>query len=211
MAGPTDPRSRRSAARSPSGPHRPHCACGPRPGGLRRARALDQALRVRQHDRVVPGALHHERQFERRCGSGRARAATDNRLAVPLRSRSRAGIDAEPVNARPTLGPSMRTSSTFAMPCVILRLTVSFSKGVLPVRNSPPPESGRRSRRLSNCSTLKPAIAPLRLVRLAVPLSLWSGRRRCCRSCRSRSRDCLCPRAGECRTSRRDIARDRRW
>jgi hypothetical protein len=43
-------------------------------------------------------------------------AETDKRLAVPRRSSSRAGIDAEPVNARPTLGPSMRTSSTFATP-----------------------------------------------------------------------------------------------
>src|ERR1700716_1328932 len=53
---------------------------------------------------------------------------------------------------------------------MIFRLTVSVSYGVLPVRNSPPPESGRRSMRLSNCSTLKPAIAPLRLFRPAGPV-----------------------------------------
>ena len=56
------------------------------------------------------------------------------RLAIPLRSRSRAGIEAEPENTRRTLGVSTRTSSTFAMPLVMVRLTESESNGVLPVR-----------------------------------------------------------------------------
>jgi len=43
--------------------------------------------------------------------------------------------------------------------------------GVLPLRNSLPRDSGLRSMRLSNCSTLMPAIAPLRLMRFAVPFS----------------------------------------
>ena len=49
---------------------------------------------------------------------------------------------------------------------------MSWSNGVRPVRKSPLPDSGRRSRRRSNCSTLMPASAPLWALKLAVPLSV---------------------------------------
>ena len=58
-------------------------------------------------------------------------ARLDSRLAVPLRSRSRAGIEAEPPSATRTAGPSMRTSSTVAVPWLIFRLTVSELVGRL--------------------------------------------------------------------------------
>ncbi len=54
-------------------------------------------------------------------------ARLDSRLAVPLRSRSRVGIETEPPSATRTTGPSMRTSSTVAVPWLIFRLTVSES------------------------------------------------------------------------------------
>ncbi len=100
---------------------------------------------------------------------GKAVLLVDNKLAVPRRSSSRSGMDAEPLNPRPTAAPVIRTSSTLAMPSTILRFTVRVSYGVFPMRKSPRPESGLRSMRLSSCSTLKPAIAPFRLDRAAVP------------------------------------------
>ena len=108
-----------------------------------RTGAADQALGIGQQNRVIPWTLQHERQVESRRALRRFRAATAaSRLAVPLRSKSRAGIDAEPASASRTAGPSMRTSSTIAVPCEILIVTVSFSNGVRPLRKSPPPASG---------------------------------------------------------------------
>ena len=49
---------------------------------------------------------------------------------------------------------------------------MNWSNGVRPVRKSPLPDSGRRSSRRSNCSTLMPASAPLWALRLAVPVSV---------------------------------------
>ena len=63
----------------------------------------DQALRVRQHDGIVPCALHHERQFERRrrrgrhqargarAGRGRGRESRPSRPARAARSAPRRG------------------------------------------------------------------------------------------------------------------------
>ena len=42
-----------------------------------------------------------------------------------------------------------------------------------PLRNSPPPDSGRRSSRLSSCSTFTPESEPFSATRLAVPLNVW--------------------------------------
>ena len=53
----------------------------------RGTRTADQALRVRQHDRIVPWALHDERQVEFVGG------LADASVATPLRSRSRVGTD----------------------------------------------------------------------------------------------------------------------
>ena len=92
--------------------------------------------------------------------------------AVPLRSNSRSGIEAEPLTASFTDVPSTVMSSTAAMPLVIFKFITILSNGVRPLRNSPPPERGRRSSRRSNCSTLSPASAPLRPVRVASPLSV---------------------------------------
>ena len=52
-------------------------------------------------------------------------------------------------------------------------VTLSFSNGVRPRRKSAAIESGRCSSRLSNCSTLKPVMAPCRPLRLAVPAIVW--------------------------------------
>ena len=93
--------------------------------GRRRARPPDQDLRIRQYDRVVPRALHHERQLERSGGASFAVPA--NRLAMPLRSRSRAGHRRRAGERQPRAGASMRMSSIGAVPCAIFRLTVSRS------------------------------------------------------------------------------------
>ena len=77
--------------------------------------------------------------------------------AVPLRSRSRAGIEAEPASASFTARPSIFISCTVAMPFTIFSVDAILSYGVRPVRKSPPPESGRRSSRRSSCSTSSPA------------------------------------------------------
>ena len=96
----TDPRSRRSAARSPSAPCRVCRACGPRSAGVAPRPSAGSGLGVRQHDRIVPRALHHERQLERRRGASRAARRPSSRLAVAVqveiagRDRGRAG-DAE--------------------------------------------------------------------------------------------------------------------
>ena len=88
---------------------------------------------------------------------------------MPLRSSSRVGIEAEPASASRTAEPSIFTSSTVTVPWVIFNVIAILSKGVRPVRNSLPPDSGRRSSRRSNCSTLRPASAPFSPIRLAVP------------------------------------------
>ena len=95
-------------------------------------------------------------------------AATDSRLAVLLRSSPRSGIDAEPDSARPTFGSSMRTSSTLATPCTILRLTLSVSNGVLPISELAAARERPALDPLEQLlDVLKPAIAPLRLASVA--------------------------------------------
>ena len=46
-----------------------------------------------------------------------------------------------------------------------------------PLRNSPPPDKGRRSNRRSNCSTFNPASAPFDPVKVAVPFNVWVTRK----------------------------------
>ena len=100
-----------------------------------------------------------------RCaGLGAATSA-----AVPLRSSSRVGIEAEPASASRTAGPVDLHVVDVDRALSIFSATAILSKGVRPVRKSPPPDSGRRSSRRSNCSTLRPASAPSAPVRLAVP------------------------------------------
>ena len=100
---------------------------------------------------------------------GGARSAVAASAATPCRSKSRAGMEAEPDRPSRTFEPSRLTFSMVAMPSLILRSAVSFSNGVRPLRKSPVPDSGRRSSRRSNCSTFQPTSEPCRPVRLAVP------------------------------------------
>src|SRR5712672_1725664 len=94
-----------------------------------------------------------------------------SRLALPLRSRSRAGIEAAPVSAIFTAAPSTLASSTLTAPFAILSTILSRSNGVRPLRTSPP-DNGRRSSRRSTCSTLMPVNAPPWAVTLTVPASV---------------------------------------
>ena len=75
-------------------------------------------------------------------GGSSALAATS--AAVPFRSRSRSGIEAEPPSARRIAPPSSRTSSTLAVPSAMRSVTLSFSNGVRPRRKS----AGDRERTL---------------------------------------------------------------
>src|SRR5262245_40840593 len=62
-------------------------------------------------------------------GSSKVAAASRAgiRLAVPLRSTSRAGSDAEPISVSRTPGVSTRMSSIVAVPCAIFSVSVSVS------------------------------------------------------------------------------------
>ena len=106
----------RSADQLPNAPNHGLGAPAPhwkRGGG---AGAPDQCFGIGQHDRVVPRTLHDEWQLERR----RAWLGGATSAAVPFKSSSRAGIDAEPASARTTAAPSIFTSSTVTVPLVDL-------------------------------------------------------------------------------------------
>ena len=96
-------------------------------------------------------------------------ALSFSRLAVPLRSSSRAGMEARPLRARRTLAPIKRPSSRFAVPSEIRNAIASCSKAVRPLRKSALPASGRRSSRRRSCSTSKPVSAPWFAARVTVP------------------------------------------
>ncbi len=84
------------ASRSPSGSHRASVLL--RSASSSGCAAPERSIKLWASGSmtgIVPRALHHERQFERRVG------AVETRLAVPRRSRSRSGIDAEPANSEP--------------------------------------------------------------------------------------------------------------
>ena len=103
-------------------------------------RALQPALGSGSHDRIVP--RHFTMKAATRSATG---PLVDNRLAVPRRSTSRAGSRR---TADPTAG-SMRHVIGMGNAVDDVELTVSVSYGVLPMRKSPPPDSGLRSMRRS--------------------------------------------------------------
>src|SRR5215204_2405220 len=137
----------------------------PRAASSSGAAAPDRRIKL-----CASGSMSGSSQRPRTTNGSSKAAEAPARLARPFRSRSRAGIEAEPSSARRTVGPSSLTSSMPAVPSTTFTAIASRSKGVRPPRNSPAPDSGRRSRRRNNCSTLTPVTAPLAAVRLPEPL-----------------------------------------
>ena len=118
------------------------------------------------------GSSHGPCTMKGSSNTGASGLSAATRAAVPLRSSSRVGIEAEPASASRTAEPSIFTSSTVTVPWLNFSPTAILSNGVRPVRNSPPPDNGRRSSRRSNCSTLRPRSAPFCPTRLAVPFKV---------------------------------------
>ena len=159
------PVEKTAIGQSPRARRRWHCVPWRRPAAAPPRPSGGSGLRVRQHDRVVP------RPCTTKGKSNSLSVAVETKVAMPLRSRSRVGNEAWPATASRTEGPSICMSSTETMPLSTLRLMASWSNGVRPLRKSPLPESGRRSSRRSNCSTLMPVSAPDAALSVAVPLT----------------------------------------
>ena len=136
-----------------------------------RTGALNAALRIRQDDRIVPGPPHHEGQLEGRYGNIRAPRGDRQQARGPLqvelarRNRCRARqiernartLHANVFDIRLALGDFQIDGQSLVGRFAAAELAAARERAPL---DAP-----------SNCSTLKPAIAPLRLVRPAVPFN----------------------------------------
>ena len=112
-------RRRPTAARSPSAPRRARCARARRRAAAPRRPSGGSGLGVRQHDRIVPRALHHKRQLEwpapRRRATVSARGALE--VEVARRDRGRAG-EREPHRR----AVDVHVLDAWRSPCVDLQL-----------------------------------------------------------------------------------------
>ena len=202
--------ARRSGARSPSAPRRGCAAL--RTASSSGAAAPERRIRLCASGSMI-GSSHGPCTTNGSSNAAAHRAgAAVARLAMPLRSRSRAGDrrragEREPHRRRLEAhvldrGDALRDLQIDGRAC----RRASCRCGIRRRRRA---DCARAA--CSSCSTLKPAIAPLRLVRVAVPLSaLVSSQTLSPEPSSVERRDCPCPRAGECRTARRGTDRDRR-